>query len=74
MQRLYRFVVDHPKRADNLSAKKKTELLLVVLESLHKNEAKLLVQLLNKKIKVKGLTAKLVAEAFPEIYVGEEKE
>jgi hypothetical protein len=45
-----------------------------VLESLHKNEAKLLVQLLNKKIKVKGLTAKLVAEAFPEIYVGEEKE
>jgi hypothetical protein len=27
---------------------------------------------LTKKVKVKGLTAKLVAEAFPEIYVGEE--
>lgn len=74
MGRLYRFVIGHPKRADNLTAKKKTELLLVVLESLHKDEAKLLTQLLTKKIKVKGLTAKLVAEAFPEIYVGEEKE
>ena len=72
MHRLYRFVVGHPKRADNLSAKKKSELLLVVLETLHRDEAALLVKLLTKKVKVKGLTAKLVAEAFPEIYVGEE--
>jgi hypothetical protein len=71
MQRLYRFVVGHPRRAENLSAKKKTELLLVVLESLHKDEAKLLVDLLTKKVKVKGLTPKLVHEAFPEIYVGD---
>lgn len=71
MQRLYRFVVGHPRRPENLSAKKKSELLLVVLESLHKDEAKLLVDLLTKKVKVKGLTPKLVHEAFPEIYVGD---
>lgn len=71
MQRIYRFVVGHPRRPENLSAKKKTELLLVVLESLHKDEAKLLVDLLTKKIKIKGLTPKLVNEAFPEIYVGD---
>jgi hypothetical protein len=71
MQRLYRFVVGHPKRPENLSDKKKSELLLVVLESLHKDEAKLLVELLTKKIKVKGLTPKLVHEAFPEIYIGD---
>jgi hypothetical protein len=74
MQRIYRFVVGHPRRAENLTAKKKTELLLVVLESLHRDEAALLVQLLTKKVKVKGLTPKLVHEAFPQIYVGEEKE
>ena len=71
MQRIYRFVVGHPRRAENLSDKKKSELLLVVLESLHKDEAQLLVQLLTKKVKVKGLTAKLVHEAFPEIYIGD---
>lgn len=71
MQRIYRFVVGHPRRAENLTDRKKSELLLVVLESLHKDEAKLLVELLTKKVKVKGLTAKLVHEAFPEIYVGD---
>lgn len=71
MQRIYRFVVGHPRRPENLSAKKKSELLLVVLESLHKDEAKLLVDLLTKKVKIKGLTPKLVTEAFPEIYVGD---
>jgi hypothetical protein len=71
MQRIYRFIVGHPKRPENLTDKKKSELLLVVLESLHKDEAKLLVQFLTKKVKVKGLTAKLVNEAFPEIFVGD---
>lgn len=71
MQRIYRFVVGHPRRAEGLTDKKKTELLLVVLESLHRDEAKLLVQLLTKKVKVKGLTAKLVHEAFPEIFIGD---
>lgn len=71
MQRLYRFVVGHPRRPANLSDKKKSELLLVVLESLHKDEAKLLVDLLTKKVKIKGLTPKLVHEAFPQIYIGD---
>jgi hypothetical protein len=70
MQRIYRFVVGHPRRAEGLTDKKKSELLLVVLESLHKDEAKLLVELLTKKVKVKGLTAKLVSDVFPEIFTG----
>jgi len=65
--KLYRFVKDHPARASNLSAEKKKSLLVVILESLHKDEAELLVKLINKNLEVKFLTKNLVKEAFPEI-------
>ena len=65
--KLYRFVKDHPARSENLSAEKKNSLLVVILESLHKDEAELLVKLINKNLEVKFLTKNLVKEAFPEI-------
>jgi hypothetical protein len=65
--KLYRFVKGHPARAENLSAEKKKSLLVVILESLHKDEAELLVKLINKNLEVKFLTKNLVKEAFPEI-------
>ena len=65
MTKIYRFVKDHPSRPEGLSDKKKTELLLVALESLHKDEATLLVKLIQKDLGVKHLTPKLVEEAFP---------
>jgi len=65
MTKMYRFVKDHPSRPLGLTDKKKTELLLVTLESLHKDEAVLLEKLIKKDLGIKHLTPKLVDEAFP---------
>ena len=65
--RLYRFIKNHPKRSTNLSPEKQTALLLVVLESLHKDEADLFIKMMKKDLGVKWLTAKLVKDAFPDI-------
>ena len=55
------------KEADFL--KKQKELLLVLLESLHKDEAEILVKLLQKKLNIKFLTPSIVKEAYPGINV-----
>lgn len=69
MDKLYRFVKNHPMRPTNLTREKQKQLLVVILESLHKDEAELLVQLINKKLKIKNLNAEIVKEAFPNISV-----
>ena len=61
------FVKDHPASA-KLKPQRTKELLVQVLESLGANEAKLYMQMLKKKTKVKGLTSKLVLEVFPNMY------
>lgn len=67
--KLYRFIKGHPARAEGLSEAKKKSLLTVILESLHKDEADLLVRLLKRKLEIKFLTPNLVREAFPEINI-----
>lgn len=62
--KLYRFIKDHPRRAANLSEKKKKQILTVVLEALHKDEAAILVSVIKKQFKVKNLTVKLIQEAY----------
>ena len=63
VKKLYRYVKGDP-RADVLTQKKKQDLLAVPLESLHKDEAELLVGLVNKDIGVRHLNEKLVKEAY----------
>ena len=65
MRRLYIFIVGHPKRTVKLDAKHEGRILNVLLSSLHKDEAELLVKLFAKSLGVKYLTARLVKEAFP---------
>jgi hypothetical protein len=67
MPKMYRFIVGHPMRADGLSPTKQKQLLVVILESLHKDEAALLVKLLKKNLGIKHLNLSLVLEAFPGI-------
>jgi hypothetical protein len=67
MSKLYRFIKGHPQRDPNLTDSKKTELVRVILESLHKDEARLMVSLLEKKVEVRYLTVNLIKEAFPDI-------
>ena len=70
MSKMYRFVVGHPKRPQGLKPEKQKSLLLVVLESLHKDEAELLVKLIKKDLGIPTLTKKIVQEAFPDLYLG----
>lgn len=67
--KLYRFVKNHPNRPAQLTSKKQKELLLVMLESLHKDEADLLVRLIKKDLGIKFLTSNLVKEAYPGINI-----
>lgn len=70
MNRAYIFVIGHPKSPTGLTAQKKMAILKNMLESVHKNEAELLIGMLKKNLKIKSLTPKLVNEAFPDINVG----
>jgi hypothetical protein len=70
MSKMYRFVVGHVKRPQGLTPQKQKSLLLVVLESLHKDEAELLVKLIKKDLGIPTLTKKVVQEAFPDLDLG----
>lgn len=67
ISKLYRFIKGHPKRPPEMTTQKQTSILLVILESLHKDEAELLIKLIQKNLGVKHLTAKLVKEAYPNL-------
>lgn len=60
-RRLYIFTKDYTK----ITPYRKRELLLQILESIDESEARLLIQVINKDIKVKGLDASLVESTFP---------
>ena len=69
VSKLYRFIPDHPKlEGAVLDEKKKKSLLVTTLESLHKDEAELLVKAITKKdLGVKYLTNKIIKEAYTDI-------
>ena len=62
--RLYRLIKNHPKRPIAYQGKKPTQDILVLLESLHKDEAILLVKMIQKNLGVKYLTDKIIEEAY----------
>lgn len=65
VKKLYRFIKDHKLRPAGLTPQKQKQLFVVVLESLYKDEAELLVKVVQKKFKIPNLTIKLVQEAYP---------
>lgn len=65
MRKMYRFY-NHPDKPP-ITPQKQKQLIAVVLESLHKDEADLLVRLLKKDLNIKHLTPKLVKEAFSDM-------
>ena len=70
MNKMYRFIKNHHMRPEGFTAEKTTSQLQVILEALHKDEAAIFAQLIQKKFKVKGLTPALVKEAFPDLDIG----
>lgn len=69
LSKLYLFIEGHPRRATKLPEKKEQSILTQILCYLHPEEAQILTSLLTKTVasQVKGLTAKLAKEAFPQL-------
>jgi len=69
MRKIYRFITNHPEKSPELTADKQRQLLVVILESLHKDEAELLVKLFKKDLGVRYLTPTTINDAFPELNI-----
>jgi len=67
LARMYLFEKDNPKVASNLSAERKNQLLVQILEALESKEAEVYCRMLLKKPQAKGMTYNLVKEAFPDL-------
>jgi len=69
MPKMYRFIKNHPMRPEGFTAEKTTQQILVMLESLHRDEAAIILKILKKEFKIKNLTANLIKEAFPDLVI-----
>jgi hypothetical protein len=67
MAQMYKYISNHPAKPHDITPQRQRELLVVTLESLHRDEAELLANMFKKSIKVRGLNAKIVKEAFPDL-------
>jgi hypothetical protein len=66
--RAYLFEKGNPRVSPNLDPKRREQLLIQILEVLEKREAEVFMNMLLKKQVVKGLDAKIVHEAFPDLW------
>lgn len=69
MPKMYRFIKNHPMRPPEFTADKTTQIILVMLESLHRDESALILKIFKKEFKVKNLTHNLIKEAFPDLII-----
>ena len=69
MPKMYRFIKGHPMRPPEFTAERTKQPLLVMIESLHRDEAAIIVKVLQKDFKLKHLTHTLVKEAFPDLII-----
>ena len=66
LRRLYMFRVGDP-TAEQLTDKRRNELLVQILESIEPREAEVILGIFQKDLGVKGLDYKFVKEAFPQM-------
>lgn len=67
LNRVYLFQKDHPRVDPNLSLERREKILIQMLEAMEAREAEVFMNMILKKQKVNGLTAQIVAEAFPDL-------
>lgn len=66
LRRLYLFLEGDPS-AENLTEKRRNEILVQMLESIEPREAEVILGIFQKDLGVKGLDYKFVKEAFPDL-------
>jgi len=67
LRRLYLFVEGNTDTQRNLKQHRREQLFIEMLESIDPNDAKVLIGMKDGKLPYKGVTRKLVAEAFPNL-------
>lgn len=67
LKRAYLFEKNNPNVSPSLSMARRKQILIQILESLEAKEAEVFMNMLLKKQNVKGLDAKIVKEAFPDL-------
>ena len=65
LDKMYLFMKNNPRTPAALTDKRRTELLLQILESLEPKEADVFIGILKKDLKIPYLTEALINEAFP---------
>lgn len=68
INRVYIFEQNNPRVDPNLSLERKKQILIQILEGLEAKEAKIFVDMLLKRIKIKHLNKKMIEEVFPDIF------
>jgi hypothetical protein len=63
----FKYLVQGIKTSDDLPPFKREKVFIDMLETVHPEDAKVLVSMINKKSPVKGLTKKIVQEAYPNL-------
>ena len=58
---------------NNLKPSRREELFVQFLESIHPDDAKLMIHIKNKKLPWKGLNKEIIKEVFPEMFIEEEQ-
>lgn len=63
----FKYFVKGLLESDRLTKMKREGMFISMLEAVHPEDARILVSMINKKTPVKGLTKKLVEEAYPDL-------
>jgi len=63
----FKYFVKGLRESEQLTNLKRERMFIDLLESIHPRDAEILVDMINKKTSVKGLTEKLVKEAYPDL-------
>lgn len=63
----FKFFVKGLKESESMEKFRREKMFIDILESVHPEDAKILVSMINKKSPVKGLTKKIIQEAYPNL-------
>lgn len=66
-EKFYLFEEGNPRAPAGLTMERRKQILVQLLEQLESREAKVLESIITKKLKVKGLTTKLIEEVWPDL-------
>ena len=69
LSKMYLFETNNPKRSPQLSDKKMYDALIQILETLEPRESEVLIGMLQKNLKVPGLTYELMMEIYPDTFL-----